>query len=54
MFSLKFKNLSWKDNKVSFLFLLFCVIFLITLQIRGFATCIVWYILLSWFTGRKK
>lgn len=54
MFSLKFKNLSWKDNKVSFLFLLFCVIFLITLQIRGFATCIVWYILLSWFTCRKK
>lgn len=54
MFSLKFKNLLWKDNKVSFLFLLFCVIFLITLQIRGFATCIVWYILLSWFTGRKK
>ena len=46
--------ISWKDNKVSFLFLLFCVIFLITLQIRGFATCIVWYILLSWFTGRKK
>lgn len=54
MFSLKFKNLSWKDNKVSFIFLLFCILFLVTLQVRGFATCIVWYILLSGFTCRKK
>lgn len=54
MFSLKFKNLSWKDNKVSFIFLLFCILFLVTLQVKGFATCIVWYILLSWFTDRKK
>lgn len=54
MFSLKFKNLSWKDNKVSFIFLLFCILFLVTLQVKGFATCIVWYILLSGFTCRKK
>lgn len=54
MFSLKFKNLSWKDNRVSFIFLLLCIIFLAVLQVRGFATCIVWYILLSLFTGRKK
>lgn len=54
MFSLKFKNLSWKDNKVSFIFLLFCILFLVTLQVKGFATCIVWYILLSAFTCRKK
>lgn len=54
MFSLKFKSLSWKDNKVSFLFLLLSIVFLAVLQVRGFATCIVWYILLSWFTGHKK
>lgn len=54
MFSLKFKNLSWKDNKVSFIFLLLCIVFLAILQIRGFAACIVWYILLSWLTGPKK
>lgn len=54
MFSLKFRNLSWKDNGVSFLFLLLCILFLATLQVRGLVTCIVWYILLSWFTGRKK
>ena len=54
MFSLKFKNLSWKDNKVSFIFLILCIFFLVTLQVRGFAVSIVWYILLSLFTGRKK
>ena len=54
MFSLKFKNLSWKDNKVSFIFLLCCVLFLAVLQVRGFAVCIVWFILLSWLTGRRR
>lgn len=54
MFSLKFKNLSWKDNKVSFSFLILCVVFLATLQVKGFATCIVWYIFVSLLTGRKK
>lgn len=53
MFSLKFKNLSWKDNKVSFIFLIFCVLFLAFLQVKGFAACIVWYILLSWLTAKR-
>lgn len=53
MFSLKFKNLSWKDNKVSFTFLIFCILFLAFLQVKGFATCIVWYILLSWLTAKR-
>lgn len=53
MFSLKFKNLSWKDNKVSFSFLIICIVLLAILQVRGMATCIVWYILLSLFTGKK-
>ena len=54
MFSLKFKNLSWKDNKVSFIFLLVCIPLLIFLGIAGFAAVIVWYILLSVITGKKK
>ena len=33
MFSLKFKNLSWKDNKTSFIFLLVCIPFLIFMGI---------------------
>lgn len=53
MFSLKFKNLSWKDNKVSFSFLIICIVLLAFLQMRGMATCIVWYILLSVFTRKK-
>lgn len=54
MFSLKFKNLSWADNKVSFLFLLVCIPMLLFLGICSFAAIIVWYILLSLVTGRSK
>jgi CDP-diacylglycerol--serine O-phosphatidyltransferase len=54
MFSLKFKNLSWKDNKVSFIFLIICIPLLILLGISGFAAVIVWYIILSLFTRKNK
>lgn len=54
MFSLKFKNLSWKDNKVSFTFLLVCIPLLAIFQISGFAAIIVWYLLLSILTCRNK
>ena len=54
MFSLKFKNLSWKDNKVSFIFLIVCIPLLIFLKVSGFAAVIVWYILLSLLTGKRK
>lgn len=54
MFSLKFKNLSWKDNKVSFIFLLVCIPLLVFLGIEGFAAIIAWYILLSVLTRKKK
>lgn len=54
MFSLKFKNLSWKDNKTSFVFLIVCIPLLVLLQISAFAAIIVWYILLSVFTEKSK
>ena len=54
MFSLKFKNLSWADNKVSFIFLIICIPFLVFLGISSFAAIIVWYILLSLFTRKSK
>ena len=54
MFSLKFKNLSWKDNKISFIFLIICIPFLVFLEIASFAAIIVWYILLSLFTRKMK
>lgn len=54
MFSLKFKNLSWKDNKISFIFLIVCIPLIIFLGICSFAAIIVWYILLSLFTRKTK
>lgn len=54
MFSLKFKNLSWKDNKISFIFLIVCAPLLIFLGISGFAAIIAWYIILSLFTRKNK
>lgn len=54
MFSLKFKNLSWKDNKVSFLFLIVCIPLLLFGGITGFAAVIVWYIILSLITREKR
>ena len=54
MFSLKFKSLSWKDNKVSFTFLLVCIPLLVFLCISGFAAIIIWYILLSLITQKSN
>lgn len=54
MFSLKFKNLTWKDNKISFIFLIVTVPLLAVLGIGGFAAVIVWYILLSVFTRKSR
>lgn len=54
MFSLKFKSLSWKDNKISFIFLIVCIPLLVFLKVSGFAAIIVWYILLSLLTRKGK
>lgn len=54
MFSLKFKNLSWSDNKISYLFLLVCIPLLIVFRISGFAAIILWYIFLSLLTKNKS
>lgn len=54
MFSLKFKNLGWADNKVRFIFLLGCVPLVILLGISGLAAIIIWYALLSLLTQRAK
>lgn len=53
MFSLKFKNLSWKDNKTSYIFILVCIPLLIFFQLSGFSAIILWYILLSLVTSKK-
>lgn len=53
MFSLKFKNLSWKDNQISYLFLSVCTPLLVFFKLSGFAAIILWYILLSVATRKK-
>ncbi|MCD8309871.1 MAG: CDP-alcohol phosphatidyltransferase family protein [Prevotellaceae bacterium] len=54
MFSLKFKNLSWQKNWKSYIFLLVCIPLVGWLRLGSFAPVIVWYILLSLFTCRRK
>ena len=54
MFSLKFHNLSWKENKVRYIFLAVSLALLIALQLNGFAAVIGWYIILSLLTGQQK
>lgn len=54
MFSLKFKNLKWSDNRISFIFLLACIPMLIFLREGSPAFIIVWYILLSVVTQWKR
>ena len=47
MFALKFKNLSWKDNKVRYIFILSCIPILIIFRTTSFAVIIAWYVFLS-------
>ena len=53
MFSLKFKNLSWKVNKVKYIFLLVCIPFILLLGVGGLAAIIIWYVFLSALTQKR-
>ena len=44
MFSLKFKNISWKENQNQYLFLIGCGVILAIFQLSAFALIISWYI----------
>ena len=54
MFSLKFKNLSWSSNKITYLFLIVCIPLLAIFKLSGFAAIILWYIFLSVLTAKRK
>ena len=54
MFSLKFKNLTWKDNKIKYIFLVVSVVLLLVYAINGLAAVIIWYIILSALTFKKS
>lgn len=53
MFSLKFKNLSWQENKLRLLFLAVCLPLLLVWGVAGLALIIVWYVLLSLLAWRR-
>jgi len=53
MFSLKFKNLKWTNNKIRFIFLIICIPLVLTLGISSFAAIITIYVLLAVFTQKK-
>lgn len=53
MFSLKFKNLTWSDNKIRYIFIIGCIPLLISLKLLSFAAIIAWYLILSVIAYRK-
>lgn len=53
MFSLKFKSLSWKSNKIQYIFLAVSVILLGLCGLSGLPAVIIWYIILSAITYKK-
>ncbi len=52
LFALKFKNLSWTDNKVKYIFLVGCVPMFL-LGFSALAAIIVWYVALSMIVARR-
>ena len=53
MFSLKFKSLAWKDNRIAYIFLLVSLVLLIALNLKGLSAVIGWYIILSVLTQKR-
>lgn len=54
MFSLKFKDLYWKSNQIQYIFVICCVILLISLQLYGMATIIPLFIVISVISNLSK
>ena len=53
MFSLKFKSLAWKANRIAYTFLLVSIVLLILLGLNGLSAVIGWYIILSVLTQKR-
>lgn len=53
MFSLKFKNLSWRSNRIAYTFLLVSLVLLVVLGWGGLSAVIGWYIILSLLTQKR-
>lgn len=53
MFSLKIRNLTWKDNKLRYIFIIGCIALIVLFGAIGIAFSILWYIVLSILTQKK-
>ena len=53
MFTLKFHNLTWRENRVRYIFLIISPLFVILSGLKGVSCIILWYIILSLLTCRK-
>ena len=53
LFALKFKNWSWAENKVKYIFAIGCLPLIVLLEESCFAGIIAWYILLSILTRQQ-
>jgi len=54
LFSLKFKDYKWKNNKVKFVFVLVTLILVVALQFIAIPLVIIWYVVLSMLTKEKE
>lgn len=56
LFALKFKDYSWKNNRIKYVFLLGCIVLLALMGEKGLSLCIAWYIVLALvvFLSSKK
>ena len=54
LFSLKFKDYTWKNNKIKFVFVLVTLILVVALQFIAIPLVIIWYVLLSMLTKDKE
>lgn len=53
MFSLKFKNFTWHDNKVRYVFLGVSALLIIFFRLPGLAIVILWYVMLALLTEKR-
>ena len=54
MFALKFKHWGWRGNEVRYTFIITCIPLLLIFRTSAFAVIIVWYVLLSVYSNKKK
>lgn len=54
MFSLKFKNLRWQDNKIRIVFLILTIILVIVFSFYGIAAAIISFVFLSFWQNLKR